>query len=79
MDSIECTFRVFVTDEEEFKKQVAEYAECEPDEITEENIAEFIREKINPASSNSTAFQVEGGDTDGWFVDGVRIPNFTGV
>ena len=75
METIEVTFNIFVENKDEFRKQAAKYAGCTPEELTDDNIAEFIRENIKPARSNSSAFQVEGGDTDGWGADGIRSPD----
>ena len=45
--------------------------ELNSDEITDEELVEFVNLHIRTAQSNSDTFIVEGGDIDGWFVQGV--------
>ena len=72
-NTIEITFRVFTTDE--FKQKVAEYVDRPVNEITDDDVYSFLQDHINPARSEKrAAFEVEGGDTDGCFIDSYRLP-----
>ena len=71
MKSMILSFRIFLKDD--FLEKVKEYAELDSvEDVSEEDIAWFVRDNITPATSNSDCFEIEGGDTDGWFVDNVR-------
>ena len=68
-DTLRLCFNVFITDG--FKEAVREYAERENiDDVTGEDIISFLNDYINPATSKHETFEVEGGDTDGWFIQG---------
>ena len=68
MYAVTFAFRIFP--KEGFMEKVKEYAEADSiEDVTEEDITWFVRDNILPATSNSNVFEVEGGDTDGWFVD----------
>ena len=71
MDKIRVTFNIFVRDN--FEDTVREYYEMEKDEeVTDEDIREFIQENIEEARSIDSSFEVEGGDTDGWFIQSIE-------
>ena len=64
-------FNIFLTDD--FEEAVRVYAERKTtDDITNEDIVEYINQHIVPARSEVKTFEVEGGDTDGWFVQGIE-------
>ena len=68
---MEVTFRIFP--EDDFIECVAEYFGKENvEDVTDEEIKCFIEDHIKPAQSMHPSFAVEGGDTDGWFVDFVN-------
>ena len=71
-NTLSLTFNVFLSDG--FKAAVKNYYGYESeDEIMDEDIREFIENNIEPATSKTEAFEVEGGDTDGWFVQGFDL------
>jgi hypothetical protein len=58
-------------DEDNLEKEVAKYTEKEKEDITTEDVIEYLNRNIKPARTMSESFQIEGGDTDGWFVQGI--------
>lgn len=66
-------FNVYLSDDFEryVKHYLSKYGQEVHDELTTEDIIEFINEHIRPAEAIGESFQVEGGDIDGWFVQGV--------
>ena len=74
MKTLTLSFRIFLKDD--FLEKVKEYAERDSiDDVTEEDIVWYVRDNIEPAyniAASSGSFEVEGGDTDGWFVTGIQ-------
>ena len=65
--TIAITFNVFIYDE--FLESVRDYYEYrDVSDVTDEDIREYLEANMNPASSKVDVFEVEGGDTDGWFI-----------
>lgn len=72
MKSITITTRILVDEDFDLKEKVAEeYENGDVDEVTDEDIREYLENNIRPAESNISGLEVEGGDCDGWFVQSV--------
>ena len=60
-------FNIIVSDG--FEEAVREYYGYEgSEELDNEDMVMFVESNIRAAESRCEAFEVEGGDTDGWFV-----------
>jgi hypothetical protein len=71
MKTLTFSFNIFVDDD--FIEAVRKYADRETTEdVQDEDIVCYVEDNLQPARSNSDCFQVEGGDTDGWFVNGFQ-------
>ena len=69
--TLRLTFNVFVSDG--FEKAVREHFNYSEDaELDNYDIKEFLEFSMDPARSNDESFEIEGGDTDGWFVQCVE-------
>ena len=71
MDTIIVCFNIFPSDH--FIKTIKEFYDYEDeDEVTDRDIAEYLENTIKPAQSNDPSYEVEGGDTDGWFIQSIE-------
>jgi len=69
--TLKCTFNVFISDD--FEKVVREHFNYNEDtELDNYDIKEFLEFSMDSARSNDEAFEIEGGDTDGWFIQNVE-------
>ena len=71
MKSIPITVNILVDDDFDLKAKVAEEYEEDIDDVTDEDIREYLENNISPAESNVSGLEVEGGDCDGWFIQSV--------
>ena len=67
--TLRVSFNIFLNDS--FMENVMRYAERDSiEDVTGEDIVWFLNDFIEPATSTHESFEIEGGDTDGWFVQG---------
>ena len=69
-DKITLTFNVYLADGF-FEAVRKSYGYSNSDEVFGSDILQYLEENIKPAVSTSDLLEVEGGDTDGWFVQGM--------
>lgn len=70
--TIEATFRVFIEDDfEDAIRRDLGYDSTE--EIDNEDIMQFLEMSMDFPLSNDDSFKIEGGDTDGWFIQSVTL------
>jgi len=69
---IEATFHIIIDDdfEDTVRKDLGYSSEVE---IDNEDIKEFLEYSMDLPTSNDDAFKIEGVDTDGWFIQSVRM------
>lgn len=71
MNQITVSFNIFPS--RNFFDEIRTYYGYDPEEeITNEEITEFLNNTIKPARSGNSTYEVEGGDTDGWFIQSVE-------
>lgn len=71
IESLEVNINIFLKDG--FREAVMRWAERESvNDIRTEDIIEYLNVNITPAKSDNKYFMVEGGDTDGWFIQGIN-------
>ncbi len=70
MKKITVSFDVLVQ-EEVFLKAVSNVTGCDENNVTEENIIQFLNQKLEPLKSNNVTFEIVGGDTAGDFIQSV--------
>ena len=71
MSTITAKFRIFI--EDGFYEEVMRYTERDSiEDITDEDIKCYLEDSMDKARTNSEYFMIEGGDTDGWFIDGIE-------
>jgi len=70
MKKITASFDILVQ-EEAFLKAVSSVTGCDENNVTEENIAQFLNQKLEPLNSNNVTFEIVGGDTEGNFIQNV--------
>lgn len=64
-------FNIYISDG--FEKVVRDYYEYpEDEELANSDIREFLENNMILASSRDDSFDIEGGDTDGWFIQEVE-------
>lgn len=64
-------FNIYISDG--FERAVREYFGDIEEDVTDSDILHYLEQKIRPASSGAPdVFEVEGGDTDGWFIQGLE-------
>lgn len=63
-------FNVYISDD--IEEKIAEYYHESIEDVSDEDIKEYIELNIHPATSDNPCFEVEGGDTDGWFIQSFR-------
>lgn len=69
--TITAEINIFISDE--FEKAVKEFYNNDgTDNIEDEDIVNFIENNIKPAESKHESFEIEGGDTGGWFIHHIR-------
>lgn len=66
-----------VENPDEFLKKVAEYFEVPVDEVSGEQIVDFINEDMSEnyrvQNASEDLYQIYGLETDGWFLDGLKL------
>lgn len=76
--TVQVTTRVFI-DEEKFDKLLAaaaDYHECHISELSDYDISEFLNNDMTDniyVRKNESFAEIEGIETDGWFVSDMRI------
>ena len=72
MRKIEATF--YITVEDNFEDAVRRDLDIsEDDPIDNQDIREFLELSMTKPVSCDSAFEIEGGDTGGWFVQSINI------
>ena len=71
MNTITVNFNIFTS--HNFEDEIRTYYGYGiEEEITNEDIIEFLNNTIKPARSGDSSYEVEGGDTDGWFIQSIE-------
>ena len=73
MKTLTASFNIFIKDD--FMEAVAKYVGSSVDEITSDDIYEYISDHIKDATSKVDTFAIEGGDTDGRFICSLETDN----
>ena len=68
---VEIRLNLIIRDMEAIKKDLLNYW----GEISDDSIREYFEERIN-ANSKNEAFEIEGGDCDGWLIQNAYFDEF---
>ena len=74
MRTLRASFNIFISDD--FEEQVKEYfgeSETPIEEIQMEEMRQYLEDNMMLAHSRVDTFEIEGGDTDGWFIQNVEM------
>ncbi len=68
---INVTFQIETNDYDKFLEAIAKYEECEKDDVTNDDILEYISNHVTEEQfhSKSDVFSIMGTDTDGPFIE----------
>lgn len=71
MKTLKVSFNIII--EDDFYKEVMHYMDkTSVEDVDEHDVVCYLEDSMDKARTNSEYFMVEGGDTDGWFIQSVE-------